>query len=133
MKKHKILIAVLFVFAFILSSCEGDLENVLTIRNLSQSNLKINFRANYYEVPAGVIYNIEDIPSGIYQYSTVYEVPAGANSYNADGDVGGEIDFRQGTKVLIIYSSTFTDSAYNLFATLTTSLDLGEEENPTEP
>jgi len=108
---------------------------------MSQSQLTINFRGNHYDVPSGsfvngewmpAVYNIKEIPKGIYQYTTVYGIPAGANTSSAEGDLAGEIEFREGTTALIIYSSALTDSAYTIFATLTTDTDLSEE-NPTSP
>jgi hypothetical protein len=132
-KQHKILFPVLIVFALILSSCENDLDNFFTIKNLSAGKITINFRANYYEVPSSNSnYVIRDIPKGSYSYSTTYEVPAGTESSSSEGPSSGTLDFKQNTKVLLVFSSTFVDSTYKLFATLSSNEDLSED-NPTAP
>jgi hypothetical protein len=132
LKKDKILLPVLIVFALFLSSCEGDLNNNFTFRNLSAGKLLINFRAKVVEVPVGKTVSINDVPKGTFAFSTIYEVPAGTVSSTVQGDVSGNVVFKQSTKVLVLYTSTFSDSAYTLYASLTSNDDLSTD-NPTEP
>lgn len=132
MKKDKILLPVLIVFALFLSRCEGDLNNNFTFRNLSAGKLLINFRAKVVEVPVGKTVSINDVPKGTFAFSTIYEVPAGTVSSTVQGDVSGNVVFKQSTKVLVLYTSTFSDSAYTLYASLTSNDDLSTD-NPTEP
>jgi hypothetical protein len=133
LKKYKILVTVLVVFAFLLSSCDNDLKNLFRFRNNSQSDLTINFRGNHYQVSAGTVYDIKDTPKGTYEYSTIYRLPAGVKSYSSEGELSGQVDFQQGTTALIIYTSTYLDSAYTIFATLTTNTDLSDTEGVTAP
>jgi len=133
LKPHKILFPVLIVFALILSSCESDLDNAVTIKNLSAGELFINFRGNYYTVvPSNTSnYIIKDIPKGSFSYATTYEVPADVPS-SVEGPASGTLAFRQNTKVLMIFSSTFADSTYKLYVTLSSNEDLSED-SPTGP
>lgn len=142
MKKNKIIVPILFVFALFLSSCESDLNNTITVRNISQSELTINFRGHNYEIPAGrvvngdivaSIYVIKDIPKGIYAYTTIYGVPIEAEKYASEGDLAGQVEFSQDTQALIIYSSAFSEGSYTIFATITTDTDLSEEDGITTP
>ncbi len=132
MKKNKILLPILIVFALFLSSCEGSLNNTFTFRNLSDGKLLISFRANVVEVPVGKTVSVKDVPKGTYAFSTIYEVPAGTVSSTVQGDASGSVPFKLSTRVLVLYTSTFSDSAYTLYAALTTSDDL-TEEGPTGP
>ncbi len=75
-------------------------------------------------VPTGKVITVEAIDNGSYTYSTTYDIPAEAASASASGDVSGEITINAGTKVLIIYSYTYINGAYQLFATMSSSDDL---------
>lgn len=133
MKKNIILFPVLILLAIFLSSCEGDLNNNFTFKNISDSNLSVNFRARIFEVPKGKTITIKDVPKGTYSFATTYELPAGAVSSTVQGNASGSVIFNLSTKVLVLYSSTITeDGAYTLFATLTTSDDL-TDDNPSGP
>jgi hypothetical protein len=134
LKKNKILLPILIVFALFLSSCESSLNNTFTFRNLSAGKLLINFRASVVEVPVDKTVTIKDVPKGTYSFSTTYEVPAGVISSTVQGDASGNVTFKQNTKVLVLYSSTLSeDSTYTLYAALTSSEDLSTDENPTGP
>jgi hypothetical protein len=134
LKKNVILIPLLLVFGLVLSSCEGELKNSFTFRNLSMGKLYINFRATIHEVPVGETLIVKDVPKGTYTFSTTYEVPQNAVSSSALGDASGSVIFKQNTRAFILYSSTITEEgAYTLFATLTTSEDLTVDEEPTGP
>jgi len=133
LKKNKILLPVLIVFALFLSSCESSLNNTFTFRNLSAGKLLINFRAGIVEVPVDKTVTIKDVPKGTFTFSTTYEVPPGTVSSTVLGDASGSVTFKQSTRVLVLYSSTFSDSAYTLYASLTSSDDLSTDENPTGP
>ena len=133
MKKNKILLPVLIVIALFLSSCEGSLNNTFTFRNLSAGKLFINFRASIVEVPVNKTVAIKDVPKGTYSFSTTYDVPPGTESSSVQGDASGNVTFKQGTKILVLFSSTFSDSTYTLYAALTSNEDLSTDENPTGP
>lgn len=132
MKKIKVLLPIIFVFAIFLPSCDGSLENSFAFRNFALGDVTVNFRANLYTVPAGETFTLKELPKGVYEFTTIYERPAGATSATATGDVSGTVEFRQSTRILLVYTSTFDDSAYTLHGTLTTSDDLSEED-PTGP
>ncbi len=132
MKRNIILLPVLIVFALLLSSCDSKLGNTLTIRNLSAGKLLINFRASIYEVPIGESFTIKDIQRGTFTFTTTYGVPSGTESSSVEGDASGSLVFKQNTRILILYSSTFFDGNYTLFATLTSSDDLTTSD-PTAP
>jgi hypothetical protein len=127
--KKIIIFPVLIVLSLLQVNCEGDLENKIVVRNLSQSQLIINFRGNHYEISSTTEYNIKDIPAGLFNYSTIFSVPNGA-TFATEGDVSGQIEFKQGTRALIIYTNTFIDSTYTIYASLTTNTNLN---NPVEP
>jgi hypothetical protein len=135
LKKHIGLITVLFLFAFIFTSCETDLENKFTFQNYSAGKVLINFRGSLHSVNAGAIYTINKVPKGTYDYSTTYEVPFGTTGSSAQGALDGTVEFKVSTRVLIVYSSTFNDSAYTIYATISSTDDLsgGDSEGPTFP
>jgi len=134
MKKNKILIPILIVFALFLSSCESSLNNTFTFRNLSAGELYINFRADIYDVPVGKTVTIKDVPKGSYSFFTTLADVPGTKSTATQGDVEGTVIFKQSTQVLVLYSYTLSaDSAYTLYATLTSSDDLSTDENPVGP
>ncbi len=107
-----------------LTGCSSKLQSQVVFKNLSAGALRINFKGDEVNVASGKIVTVEAIKNGLYSYSTTYEVPAGATSFNASGAVSGNIAINAGTKVLIIYSSTYINGSYSLFATISSSDDL---------
>lgn len=83
----------------------------------------INFRSNLYSVDPGNTFSITDVPKGTYTYATTYELPAGATGSSEVGDVSGNVVFAASTNILVVYSSTFNDGAYTIYATISNSDD----------
>jgi hypothetical protein len=127
LKKHIGFIAVLFLFAFIFTSCETNLENKFTFQNYSAGKVLINFRGSLHAVNAGALYTINKVPKGTYSYSTTYEVPFGTSTTSAQGTLDGTVEFKVSTRILIVYSSTFYDSAYTIYATMSSTDDLADD------
>jgi len=127
LKKHIGLITVLFLFAFIFTSCETDLENKFTFQNYSAGKVLINFRGSLHSVNAGAIYTINKVPKGTYSYSTTYEVPVGTVATSAVGDLDGTVEFRVSTRILIVYSSTFNEGGYTIYATMSSTDNLSDD------
>ncbi len=123
MKKNIIITTALFLFAIILTSCNSDLKNKFTFKNYSAGTVQINFRGNLYPVNAGTTFSITDIPKGTYTYATTYQIPPGTLSSSAEGDVSGSVIFAASTNILVVYSSTFNDGAYTIYATISNSDD----------
>ena len=130
----RIAISLLF-FMLVLPGCSSNVENKITLQNLASNKIYVNFRASVIEVDAGKTTVISEIPKGTYTYETTYEIPAGTISSKSEGEVSGELTLKAGTKVLIVYSSTFSDGLYTLGATMTTSDDLSDtgDSDPLNP
>ncbi len=123
MKKQIVITAAFFLFALILTSCSNDLKNEFKFKNYSAGKVLINFRGDLYSVDPGATFSITDIPKGTYNYSITYEVPVGTVTSSAQGDVEGSVVFVASTRILIVYSSTFIDGAYTIYATMSNSDD----------
>lgn len=123
MKKQLVILVILFLFVLVFTSCNIDLHNKFTFNNYSQEKVSINFRGDIYPVKSGDTFSITDIPKGTYTYATTYELPLGATSSTTVGDVTGSVVFGATTNILIVYSSTFNDTAYTLYATISSSDD----------
>jgi hypothetical protein len=93
----------------------------------------VNFRGEAINVPAGQTVVLKAVPRGTFTYSSTFSIPAGASNAVTQGAVSGEVVFKAGTKVLIIYSSTLIDGTYTLYATISSTDDLTEDDNPTGP
>ena len=134
MKKQVIIISILFLFALVLTSCDPDLENKFTFKNYSAGKVLINFRGSLYEVNQGVSFTINDVPKGTYSYTTTYEVPVGTETTSSEGNVEGSVIFKASTRILVVFSSTFNDGAYTIYATISSSDDQADDsESVTEP
>jgi len=96
----------------------------ITLQNFASNKIFVNFRASLITVEAGKSVDITDTPKGTYAYQTTFQIPPGATSSSAEGDISGEIELFAGTRVLIVYGSTFVDGVYIINATKTTSDDL---------
>ncbi len=135
MKKILAIITFLAISMSFLSGCSDTVGNKITFQNFASNKVFINFRASLITVDAGKSVDITEIPKGKFSYATTYEVPPGTLSSTAEGDVAGEIELSAGTKVLIVYSSTFAQGVYTIGATKTTSDDLlgGGDIDPIGP
>ena len=127
MKKILAIIAILTISLTFLSGCSETVGTKITFQNFASNKVFVNFRASLITVNAGESVEITDIPNGTYAYATTYEIPFGATSSSAEGDVAGEINLSAGTKVLIVYASTFVDFIYRISATKTSTDDLSDE------
>ena len=123
MKKNIIITTALFLFALVFASCDSNIHNKFTFKNYSAGTVQINFRGNLYPVNAGATFSITDIPKGTYTYSTTYQIPPGTLTSSAEGDVSGSVIFAASTTILVVYSSTFTDGTYVIYATISNSDD----------
>ncbi|MBK7379462.1 MAG: hypothetical protein IPJ03_10725 [Ignavibacteriales bacterium] len=136
MKSHQKSVNIFFVFLLILGfvglDCSSSLENSITFQNLASNRIFINFRGELITVEAGETKIVKEIPKGLFTYSTTYEIPAGAQGSSTIGDVSGEMNIFAGTKILIVYSSTYLAGTYTLYATLSSSDDQSQI-TPTTP
>lgn len=131
MKKWFILSPVFLLTIISYTGCSSTVGTQITFRNLASNAVFVNFRANIITVPSGQTVVIKDVPKGAFNYSTTYEVPSNATSSSSEGDVSGTFTIIQaGTKILVLYSSTYVDGTYTLFATSSTNED---QTSPTGP
>lgn len=130
MKKILILLVLTSLCAFTFISCSTSVNNGITFNNLASGDIYINFRATLTTVKAGETVTLSNIPKGLFDYSTTYEIPAGVQSSEADGDVAGELNIKAGTKILIVYASVIENGVYKLSATKTSSDDLDDTGDP---
>lgn len=134
MKKTIILLVIISLSLVTLVSCSNTVGNKLTFRNLASNAIYVNFRAELIAVDPGKEINLVDIDRGNYNYETTFEIPAGVESAQAEGDVAGEVVLNAGTKILVVYDSSILNDVYILSATMTTSDDLLDEDiNPIDP
>ncbi len=124
MKKIFTPIALILLVLLLIAGCTTNSETKLTFKNFATNKVFVNFRASLIQVNAGATVTVNDIPRGTYNYETTYEVPQGTSTATSQGAVSGELTFDAGTEVLIVYSSTFVDSVYTLYASLSSNVDL---------
>ena len=129
MKRFLTIIMFSLILMTIMSGCSDTVDNKITFTNFATNKVFVNFRAELTEVISGEPLVISDIDKGKYLYETTYEVPANATSSKSDGAVAGEVTLSAGTKILIVYSSTFVDDAYTLSATISTSEGISSGNN----
>jgi hypothetical protein len=128
MKKTIILFAIISLSVITLVSCSNTAGNKLTFNNLASNAVYVNFRAELIPVAPGEEVSLIDVDLGTYAYETTFELPAGAVSGQAEGDVSGELELRAGTNILIVYSSATLNDVYILSASMTTSDDLSDDD-----
>ena len=135
MKKILTTITILTILMTFLSGCSSTVGTKITFQNFASNKVFINFRASIIPVNAGESVELTEIPKGLYAYETTYELPFGANSSISEGEVSGEVELAAGTKILIVYASTFVDFVYRISATKTSSDDLsgGSDIDPVGP
>lgn len=129
----KKILAVLFISVFTFLGCSSDSDTSLSLKNLAAGSIYLNFRGEITTVPAGQTVILSNLPKGSYEYVTTYSIPANASSSTAVGDLTGEIKIKAGTKVLILYSSSFAESKYTIYATKTSNDNLDDTGNPIFP
>jgi hypothetical protein len=113
--------------------CSSEYETSLSLKNLAAGAIYLNFKGEVTRVPAGQTVVLKKLPKGSYVYSTTYEIPAGVSQSSAVGDVEGEVTFKAGSKILILYSSTFIENKYTLYASRTSNDNLDDKGNPLFP
>ena len=111
-----------FVIIYFLG-CSSTPNNSVTFTNYTQADLYINFRGSLIDIPAGQNSVIKEIPKGTYDYATTFSVPAGTTSSGSQGNLSGTIKVQAGTKILFLYSSTFTNGVYTVYVTMSNSDD----------
>jgi hypothetical protein len=123
------------LLTIILVSCDSKIDNSIAFQNLASNDVYVNFRGQRVDVPNGATVKLTEIDRGVYEYETIYEIPAGATSGTSEGDMAGTFNIKAGTKILIVYTSTFIDNNYTIFASATTSDDqsITEIVNPIGP
>lgn len=127
MKQKLLVFSIFLVLSVAFLSCKSKVENRFTFRNMAAGDVFVNFRGQVLTVKAGGQDSyFENIPQGTYTYNTTYEVPAGATASSATGPLSGTVVIKAGTKILLIYSSTFEQSTYKIGATISSS----DDENP---
>jgi hypothetical protein len=134
MKKILSLVLLITIGMSFLTGCSTTEENGLTIKNGASNKIYINFRGSLISIDASSTMEIKDIPKGTYTYETTFEIPAGTMTTRTEGAVSGQVTLNAGTKILIVYSSTFSDGTYILGATISSSDDIsGGVDNPVLP
>ncbi|MCL5031181.1 MAG: hypothetical protein M1480_19430 [Bacteroidetes bacterium] len=131
--KRSITYVVFFFFALInLVGCSSSANNSITFNNSTESDIYINFRGSLIDIPAGQNSVIKEIPKGTYDYATTFAVPAGTTSSSSQGNLSGTLKIQAGTKILFLYSSTFSNGTYTVFVTMSNS-DNQSATSPTAP
>lgn len=129
----KIILAVLFISLFTFWGCSSESETSLSLKNLAAGAIYLNFRGEVTTVPAGRTVVLSDLPKGTYAYVTTYAVPAGTTTSTEVGELEGDLIVKAGSKILILYSSTFSEDTYTIFASKTSNDDLDDPGNPLFP
>ena len=127
MKKILTIITILTISLSFLSGCSDTVATKITFQNFASNKVYINFRASLIPVNAGESVDLTDVPKGTYVYETTFEIPFGTTSSVVVGDVSGEVELAAGTKILIVYASTFNDFVYTISATKTSTDDLSDD------
>jgi hypothetical protein len=134
MKKISILFLFVAISLPLFTNCSSTVENSLKVQNLASNDVYLNFRASLIQVRSGETVELKELPKGTYDYETIYEIPSGATSTTAEGEVSGEFIIKAGTKILVVYTSTFIENSYTIFASVTSSDDQDDEDpNPIGP
>jgi len=119
------------VVAFLFVGCAN--KNEVTISNIADGAIYINFRAEVHTIYPNGSATIDDIPNGIYDYSTTYAVPAGYTGQVSGDAAAGTLTFEdKNTKIQFIYSSTKSDTTYTLGCTKSSTLNLNQSTTSTE-
>jgi hypothetical protein len=124
--KYVLISFLLITLSLTLINCSDGPINKITLQNIAEGDVYLNFRGSQTLVPSGSTVELQDIDKGEYEYETVYEVPSGATSFSAEGEMSGTLILTAGTKILVIYSSVFSEGSYSIFASVTSSDDLTE-------
>ena len=124
--KQKAIFLFLILLSVSLLSCSDGPINTINIQNWTDYDVSLNFKGTLTDVPAQTSTQFTDILNGEYEYETIFTVPSGA-SYEVSESCAGTLVLNAGTKVLIIYTSSFDGTTYSLSASITTSDNLSED------
>jgi hypothetical protein len=113
-----------------INGCSGKINNSVTFNNLALGTVYVNFRGEAINVTSGNSVVVQEIPNGTYNYATTFSLPAGAIGGSLQGDYKGTMTIAAGTKITILYSSTFINGSYILYATISNSDDQGSPTGP---
>jgi hypothetical protein len=126
--KHILISFLLIILSLTILSCSDGPINKITLQNIADGDVYLNFRGTQTLVPSGSTIELQDIDNGEYEYETIYEIPVGATAFSAEGEMSGSFILKAGTNVLVIYSSVFDEEGtYTIYASVTTSDDQSEE------
>lgn len=134
--KHKLFLLSLVLLSIGFLSCSEGPINRLTLQNMAAGDVFLNFRGEKVDVPAGSTVEFEEIQAGEYEYETIYSIPAGATSFDAEGEMSGTFKLRAGTKILVTYTSVLdAEGSYTIYASVVSSdnLDWDDGRNPISP
>lgn len=114
---------IIALLTLLITSCTND--NQVTIKNIAQGSVLVNFRAKTHLIVPGESTTITEIPNGTFDYSTTFEVPAGLKG-QVDGEAAsGTLIFEdKSTKINFIYSSMRIDTNYILGCTKSSTRSL---------
>ena len=126
--KQKAILLFLILLSVSLLSCSDNPINTITIQNWASNSVYLNFKGELTDVIApGASIQMSEILQGEYEYETIFEIPSNASDYDASESCAGTLILKAGTKILIIYTSTFDGAKYSLSASVTTSDNLSED------
>ena len=121
MKSMSLFFSFCLVAIISFAGCSSSSNNSVMFTNYTQGDIYINFRGSLIDIPAGQNSVIKEIPKGTYDYATTFSVPAGTTSSSSQGNLSGTIKVQAGTKILFLYSSTFSNGAYTVYVTMSNS------------
>ena len=124
--KQKIIYLLLLILSIGLLSCSDGPINKITIQNLADGDVYLNFRGSQIEILSQSTVVLQDINKGEYEYETVFSLPYGITDFGSQGDMTGTFVLRAGTKISVIYTSVIKEGTYTIYASVTTSDDLSE-------
>jgi hypothetical protein len=120
----------LLIAALFCIGCSNN--NKVSIVNIAEGQIIVNFRGDLYPVDAGSRQSITDIANGSYPYTTTYAIPAGKVGSASEGLSGTLVFTHSSTVHQLLYSAAGDDSTYILGATLTSNDDIGAK-TPVSP
>ena len=124
--RQKLIYLLLVILSISLSSCSDGPINKITIQNLADGDVILNFRGSQIEVLSQSTVVLQDIDKGEYEYETVFSLPYGITTFDSQGDMTGTFTLRAGTKISVIYTSVTSEDTYTIYASVITSDDLSE-------
>lgn len=128
--KHNLFLLFLVLLSVSLLSCSEGPINKISVQNRAAGDVSLIFRGETVDIPAGSTVELEEIQAGEYEYSTIYNIPAGATSFSAEGEMSGTFTLRAGTKIIVIYTSTQDEQgSYTIYATVVYSDNIKWDDN----